>query len=180
MVAVATFIAATFLGRGAGVLVQVRNFYGVLQVRDTGAGEQAVRSLYSGRTLQGLQFLSAARTGLATAYYAPESGAGQALQSSAGAARRVGIVGLGAGTLAAYGRGGDTFRFYEINPAVIQIASRDFRFLSDSRARTEVVACDGRLELEREPSNSFDVLVLDAFSDDSIPVHLLTKEAFSI
>jgi spermidine synthase len=95
-------------------------------------------------------------------------------------ARRVGIVGLGVGTLAVYGRQGDDFRFYEINPAVIEAASQYFRFLAESRAKTDVVAGDGRLALEREPPKSFDVIVLDAFSDDSIPVHLLTKEAFEL
>jgi spermidine synthase len=84
------------------------------------------------------------------------------------------------GTLAAYGRSGDSFRFYEINPAVIQIASRYFHFLDGSPAKTEVIAGDGRLALEKEPGGTFDVLVLDAFSDDSIPVHLMTKEAFGI
>src|SRR6185437_3160149 len=79
---------------------------------------------------------------------------------------------------ASYGRPGDTFRFYEINPAVIDIASHDFHFLEKSRAKIELIEADGRLALEREPSASFDYLVLDAFSGDSIPVHLLTREAF--
>jgi spermidine synthase len=88
------------------------------------------------------------------------------------------VVGLGVGTLATYGRRGEFFRFYEINPAVIEIASQYFHFLDQSEARTEVVGGDGRLALEREPADSFDVLVLDAFADDSIPVHLMTREAF--
>jgi spermidine synthase len=92
----------------------------------------------------------------------------------------VGVVGLGAGTLAVYGRPGDQFRFYEINPAVVQVASRYFHFLSGSEARTDVVTADGRLALEREPPRSFDAIMLDAFSDDSIPVHLLTQEAFQM
>jgi spermidine synthase len=94
--------------------------------------------------------------------------------------RRVGVVGLGVGTLATYGRRGDSFSFIEINPAVIEIASQYFYFLDQSEARTEVVAGDGRLALGREPSGSFNVLVLDAFADDSIPVHLMTKEAFEL
>jgi len=83
------------------------------------------------------------------------------------------------GTLAAYGRSGDVFRFYEINPAVIEVASRYFHFLGTSEATTDIVTGDGRLALGREPLGSFDILVLDAFADDSIPVHLLTREAFA-
>jgi spermidine synthase len=85
---------------------------------------------------------------------------------------------LGVGTLAAYGRVGDCFRFYEINPVVVRIASERFRFLKESAARTEVATGDGRLALERESRQNFDVLVLDAFSGDAIPVHLLTRQAF--
>ena len=94
------------------------------------------------------------------------------------ATRNVGLVGLGVGTLAAYGRSGDAFRFYEINPAVIDVAQQYFHFLGASKASISVVQGDGRLALEREPSNTLDILVLDAFADDSIPVHLLTREAF--
>src|SRR6185369_13507444 len=93
--------------------------------------------------------------------------------------RRVAIIGLGTGALATYGRRGDRFLFFEINPAVAEVAARDFHFLRDSAAATEVVIGDGRLAIEREPSHSFDILILDAFSDDSIPVHLLTREAFA-
>jgi spermidine synthase len=148
-------------------------------VTDTGAGDAAFRSLYNGRTLHGVEFLSPTRNRLATTYYGPESGAGRVL-SGGGKARRIGIVGLGTGTLAVYGRDGDSFRFYEINPAVIQIATHDYHFLDTSPARIEVVTGDGRLALQKEPPGSFDAIVLDAFSDDSIPVHLLTKEAFQI
>ena len=180
VVALAAFVFATYLRNlYAGDVIQVRNFYGALQVNDTGVGEMAFRSLYNGRTLHGVEFLAADRRLLATTYYGPESGAGRVLATGTGV-RKVGVIGLGAGTLAAYGRTGDTFRFYEINPAVIQIASRDFHFLDRSAAKTAVIAGDGRLALEHEPSNSFDVIVLDAFSDDSIPVHLMTTEAFAI
>jgi spermidine synthase len=156
----------------------MRNFFGVLRVSDTGTGEAAVRSLYNGRTIHGLQFLSPARSRLATTYYGPGSGAAMALDAGKTAGRTVGIIGLGAGTLAAYGRRGDHFRFYEINPAVVVAASQYFRFLAESEAETDVVTADGRLALEREPPESFDLIILDAFSDDAIPVHLLTKEAF--
>jgi spermidine synthase len=92
----------------------------------------------------------------------------------------VGVVGLGVGTLAAYGRPGDVFRYYEINPQVIEIATNYFHFLGNSRAKVDVVTNDGRLALAKEPPGSFDVLVLDAFSDDTIPVHLMTREAFGL
>jgi spermidine synthase len=179
VIALAAFFVAVRFQAGSGDVVHLRNFYGALQVSDAGVGGAAFRSLYNGKTLHGVEFLSAARMRLATTYYGSESGAGKVLLAD-GSHRRVGIVGLGAGTLAAYGRDGDLFRFYEINPAVIQIASRNFHFLDSSPARTEVVEGDGRLGLAKEPPDSFDVIVLDAFSDDSIPVHLITKEAFRL
>jgi SAM-dependent methyltransferase len=179
IVAAAAFIVATRFQSGSGAVAVVRNFYGALHVSDTGAGEAAFRSLYNGRTLHGVEFLSSTRSRIPTTYYGPDSGAGKTLLAG-GKSRRAGIVGLGAGTLAVYGRTGDSFRFYEINPAVIQIAEQSFHFLDASPARIEVVAGDGRLALEKESSDSFDVIVLDAFSDDSIPVHLMTKEAFRL
>jgi SAM-dependent methyltransferase len=179
VVALAAFIIAVRFQAGSGDIVHLRNFYGALQVTDTGTGSAAFRSLYNGRTLHGVEFLSPTRNRLPTTYYGPESGAGRVL-SREGKSRRIGIVGLGAGTLATYGRDGDSFRFYEINPAVIRIATHEYHFLDTSSARTEVVTGDGRLALEKEPSASFDAIILDAFSDDSIPVHLLTKEAFQI
>jgi spermidine synthase len=161
-------------------VAHARNFYGILQVSDTGTGEDAVRSEYNGRTLHGMEFLAPDRSRMATAFYGAESGAGLVLRSAHVAHRRVGIVGLGVGTLAAYGRAGDHFRFFEINPAVVEAARQEFRFLAESAAATDVVLEDGRLGLEGEPVRSYDVIVLDAFSDDSIPLHLLTKEAFEM
>src|SRR6185295_12405098 len=93
---------------------------------------------------------------------------------------KVGVIGLGTGTLAAYGRKGDTFRFYDINPQVVAVARNQFGYLSDSEASIEVALGDARLNLEREPVQGFDVLAVDAFSSDSIPVHLITKEAVAV
>lgn len=93
---------------------------------------------------------------------------------------RVGVIGLGVGTLAAYGRPGDVYRFYEIDPAVVQIARREFGCLEDSFARVEVVLGDARLQLEREPAQQFDVLAVDAFAGDAVPMHLLTHEALAV
>ena len=92
----------------------------------------------------------------------------------------MGVIGLGAGTLAAYGSKGDVYRFYDINPGVIAIANRDFTYLGRSDATIELPLGDARLKLDREPSQQFDVLVVDAFSSDAIPVHLITKEAVEI
>lgn len=179
VVALVAFVLAARFQAGFGDVVHLRNFYGALQVSDAGAGDTAVRNLYHGRTLHGIEFLAPDRSRLPTAYYGPESGVGRLLLAQGKSQRRVGLVGLGVGTLAAYGRRGDVFRFYEINPSITEIASRYFHFLGSSEARTDVVPGDGRLSLEREPPNSFDILVLDAFADDSIPVHLLTREAFA-
>jgi SAM-dependent methyltransferase len=172
-VAVAAFIVAARFQAGSGTSIRERNFYGALQVSES----ENVRTLYNGKTRHGIEFLAADKLTLPTAYYGPHTGAGQLLGSRP-APGRVGLVGLGVGTLASYGRPGDTFRFYEINPAVIDIASHEFQFLEKSQAKIELIQGDGRLALEREPSASFDCLVLDAFSGDSIPVHLLTREAF--
>src|SRR5262249_15710017 len=124
-------------------------------------------------------FLDAMRRAWPTTYYGLESGVGLALlDARAHGPVRVGVVGLGAGTLASYRRPGDLYRFYDINPKVVELARTGFSFLKDSKARVEVQLGDARLSLEREPKWDFDVLVLDAFSSDAIPVHLLTVEAF--
>ncbi|HEY7585505.1 MAG TPA: fused MFS/spermidine synthase [Candidatus Deferrimicrobiaceae bacterium] len=167
--------------RGARVLA--RNFYGVLKVSDSGdAGESgAMRTLVHGTITHGRQFLAPGRRRQPTTYYGPKSGIGLALEDGRpNARRRVGVIGLGAGTIAAYGRKGDTYRFYEINPLVVRLADTEFSFLRDSDAKVDVVQGDARLSLESEPPGDFDVLAIDAFSGDSIPVHLLTREAFDL
>ncbi len=178
VVAVAAFAASTWLQDGLGGAVHIRNFYGALEVSEAVVGGSPIRTLYNGRTLHGVEFLAQDKMRQPTAYYGPDSGVGRVMLASRGP-RTVGLVGLGVGTLAAYGRSGDVFRFYEINPAVIDVASRYFHFLGTSEARTSVTEGDGRLSLEKESPDSFDILVLDAFGDDSIPVHLLTREAFT-
>ncbi len=153
-----------------------RNFYGVLRVAED--SEQTRRGLYHGTILHGMQFLDDERRSIPTAYYGVRSGVGAVLQHHHnGEPRRVGIVGLGIGTLATYGTPQDLFRCYEINPEVVRLAEEYFTFLSDTRAETEVVLGDARLSLEHEPDQQYDVLVLDAFSGDAIPTHLLTREA---
>ena len=170
-----------------GGLVRVRNFYGVLTVRERFPNDPQRRglALHHGATQHGYQFLAKEKRRLPTNYFGERSGVGRALRcAQRQGPLRVGVIGLGAGTLAAYGRPGDVFRFYEINPLVIQLAQEQFTFLRDSQAKIEVVPGDARLTLEREeiqePQALFDVLVLDAFSGDSIPVHLLTREAVAL
>ena len=164
-------------------LVAKRNFYGVLSVadrRDLKSGEPT-RELVHGRIVHGSQFQMAGTTNRPTTYYTQASGVGMALLNHrADRPRHIGVVGLGAGTLATYGKSGDRFRFYEINDNVIEMANDYFSFLKDTDASVELVLGDARLTLEREQSQLFDVLVLDAFSGDAIPVHLLTREAMEI
>ena len=138
VVAALAFVVSTQY-HGERRVVRTRNFYGTLEVRESGEGDAAVRALYSGRTIHGLEFLSPALQRTPTTYYGVQSGAGLVLEASRSAGRRVAIVGLGAGTLATYGRSGDFFRFYEINPAVIRAATESFDFLRDSAAATDVV-----------------------------------------
>jgi spermidine synthase len=160
-----------------------RNFYGVLSVangKDSLTGEPT-RNLVHGRIVHGSQFQEPGTTKRPTTYYTAKSGVGVALLNhKPNQPRHVGVVGLGAGTLATYGKSGDRFRFYEINDNVIEIANEYFTFLKDTPASVELVLGDARLTLEREDPQAFDVLVLDAFSGDAIPVHLLTREAMEI
>jgi hypothetical protein len=182
-VALAVFVFFLIAHSGDGSRVLVRNFYGVLRVSDRPEenGLGPLRTLVHGTITHGKQFLRDDLRRRPTAYFGPDSGVGLALlHGDRGAPRRVGIIGLGAGTLACYGRPGDSYRFYEINPLVISLARTEFTFLGDSAAEIGVVPGDARLSLEREPDQAFDIFVVDAFSGDSIPVHLLTREAFAL
>jgi hypothetical protein len=168
-----------FVGKS---VTTARSFYGALRVTDTREDNALVRTLVHGLIGHGTQVREPATDRMkATSYYAQGSGVWQALdRTQKPSGRRVGIVGLGAGTLAAWGLPGDTMRFYEINPDVIRLASEYFTYLKDSPARNEVIAGDGRLVLEREAPQNFDVLVVDAFTGDTVPTHLLTREALAI
>ena len=164
-------------------IVTARNFYGVLRVQETGVDDVNLhRSLIHGTIMHGQQYL------------APTSGdvrraTTRRRRASAACSKRciprkeplrVGVIGLGTGTLAAYGTPGDLYRFYDINPAVVAIARRDFTYLADSEARIETPLGDARLTLEREPPADLDLLAIDAFSSDAIPVHLITSEALAL
>jgi SAM-dependent methyltransferase len=174
------YVSNVYFFEGRRTVWAARNFYGPLKVIETGRGEGHMLTLLNGMISHGSQFTSERLRRKATTYYGPRSGGALALQMPPEGGKRVGLVGLGPGTLAAYGRRGDTFRFYEINPLVIRAAREKFTYLSDCEARVEIVPGDARLALESEPDQHFDVLILDAFSGDSIPVHLLTREAFQL
>ncbi|MCE9519449.1 MAG: fused MFS/spermidine synthase [Verrucomicrobia bacterium] len=159
-----------------------RNFYGVVRVleNDPGDADHFQRTLTDGTTVHGEQFPNGRYSRVPSTYYTANSGIGRTLNALGQKNARVGIIGLGAGTIATYGKRGDVYRFYEINPSVIEIAQRDFSYLKDSAAKIEIVLGDARLNLEREPSQQFIVLAVDAFSSDAIPVHLMTREAISL
>ena len=158
----------------------VRNFYGALHTRDLDAATtSARRQLTHGIIQHGEQWLAPEKQQEPISYYGRESGIGLAIASKP-SPRAIGVIGLGAGTIAAYGREGDRVRFYDINPQVVAIARSEFTYLSGSKATTEVALGDARLVLEREASQQFDVLAVDAFSSDAIPVHLLTRQAVDV
>src|SRR5215212_163800 len=177
----------------SGALYTKRNFYGVIRVRQAQVGNppQEVDLMSHGITVHGLQFVNSSLRNVPTTYYVQESGAGLAILNhpkyKMNEPMRVGLLGLGIGTLVSYGRPGDDYYLYEINPIVIDLAQGKgnyFSFLKDSQANITTVLGDARISLEEElgeghPQN-FDVLVLDTFSSDSIPVHLATKEAFAL
>jgi hypothetical protein len=164
-----------------GVVAATRNFYGAICVRDYGPPAY-IRTFRHGPILHGGQLLGTpeARRKPRT-YYGPDSGLGQVIEVlRARGPLHIGVVGLGVGTIAAWGRAGDRIRFYELDPAVIAMARREFSYLQDSAAEVTTVPGDARLSLEREQVQQFDLLSIDAFSADSIPVHLLTIEALDI
>lgn len=166
----------------AGSRVAERNFYGTLQVQDvdTETPSEAARVLRHGSVKHGEQYLDPARRREPTAYYGATSGIGRVLTALPEAPARVGLIGVGAGTLVTYGRPGDVYRLYEINPRVFALAHQEFSFLADSRARLEEVLGDARLAMEGEAPQHYDVLAIDAFSGGAIPVHLITAEAIDV
>jgi len=157
-----------------------RNFYSSLRTSDEVRDEGTVRKLIHGTINHGEQFVDADKRRKPIAYFGPKAGIVVALEALRHPQMRVGILGLGAGTMAAWGRRGDTYRFYEINPQVIELALKEFSYLTDSDAKIELVLGDGRLALEREPPQGYDLLAADAFSSDSVPMHLLTREALAL
>ncbi|TAL00824.1 MAG: ferrichrome ABC transporter permease [Verrucomicrobia bacterium] len=164
------------------VIARSRNFYGALKVCefDRAKPDRHYLLLQHGRITHGLQFTDPEMSAWPTTYFTRDSGAGVTLRAFAAGKRRVGFIGLGVGTVATYGEKGDEFRFYEINPQVLTMARAHFTYLSNCAAHVEMVLGDARLSLEREPSQNLDALIIDAFSSDAIPVHLLTRDAFEV
>jgi SAM-dependent methyltransferase len=166
-----------------GVRVMERDFYGVVRTADH---EDPVpyRAMYHGPIMHGGQLLGDSFRNTPADYFGPTSGYGRVFQSlreiQPRKSLRVGIIGLGAGVVASWMKPGDALVFYEISPRVVDIAKREFTFLEDSSAKVEIVLGDGRLSLEREPPRGYDVLGIDAFSGDSIPMHLVTREAMAL
>jgi len=172
---------------GAGKRVMERDFYGVVRTHDREVNGVNYRAMLHGAIMHGGQLLDAQYRGQPADYFGPTSGYGRlfaALNDAKPGPRKIGVIGLGAGVVGAYGRAGDTMIFYEISPKVIEIERREFTFLRDSPARMEVIVGDGRLSLEKELKSpgprGYDVLGIDAFSGDSIPMHLITREAMAL
>ncbi|HUQ95279.1 MAG TPA: spermidine synthase [Bryobacteraceae bacterium] len=163
--------------------VVARNFYGGLRTADYGTpnGPGWTRKLTHGVINHGEQYLDPQRRREATSYFGPGTGAARAILSKdRDKPQRIGITGLGAGVMLTYARPGDYYRIYEINPLVIEVAKKEFTFITDCPGKLDLVVGDARLSMEREEPQNFDVLHMDAFSSDSVPVHLLTKEAFEL
>ena len=187
-VAVLAFISGVLAFRittlRENVLFIERNYYGVVRVKETLArsddDETRYRSLVHGAILHGEQWLNEKWRRSATTYYKTSSGIGKTILAFEGQAIRVGIIGLGAGSIAVYGDADDVYRFYDIDPAVVHVANTFFTYVKDTPSKVEIALGDARLSLEREPSQQFDVLAIDAFSGDSIPVHLITYEAVAL
>ena len=164
-------------------LVEVRNFYGALRVKQSLYPPQAhtVRTLLHGTIEHGTQWFAAEFRSTPTTYYAQDSGVGLAFRFCCdNRPRNVGVVGLGTGTVAAYGASGDRIRFYEINPAVRPIAENLFTYIRNSPAEISFAEGDARISLSSERPHNFDLLVIDAFSGDAIPLHLLTIQAMQV
>jgi SAM-dependent methyltransferase len=184
----ATIAFAVYLGhaewdKDRQFVLSVRNFYGVLRVHDLPAKANftARRVLIHGTISHGTQLSQAGSDRIPTSYFGAGSGVYRAIRTKGEAGPlRIGVLGLGAGVTATLARAGDTLHYYEINPLVVQIANRDFGFLRGCPASKQIFLGDGRLVLEGLPNEALDVFVIDAFSSDSIPVHLLTREAFAI
>jgi len=173
--------SATLLQDSATVM-RVRNIYAALKIKEDDFQGHKIKILTNGNVTHGFEYVDAALP-RKTGYYDPSSGVGRSLtylHRQQPQSQHVGIIGLGIGTLAAYARPGDLFTFYEINPLVISLAHQQFSYLAKSPARTEILLGDARQTLERQPNQQFDILVVDAFSSDAIPIHLLTQEAFAL
>jgi hypothetical protein len=159
-----------------------RNFYGTLRVKQSGGDTdpEATRWLVHGVIDHGSEFVVPDKRMKPISYFGPTSGIARALDFYAGKPRKIGVVGLGVGVFTAYGTAQDRFKVYELDPEVLRIAKQYFWYLPGAQAKVDVAIGDGRLNLERDPPQEFDLLSVDAFSSDAIPVHLMTREALRL
>jgi SAM-dependent methyltransferase len=182
-IACAVFYGMQIHSEIAGNRVLMRNFYTTLQTHDTqpdavtGSG---TRVLIDGVIIHGEQYLEEPWRSRPVTYYGVNSGIGRVMDVKREGPRKVAVVGLGAGTMAAFGKDGDHYRFYEINPQMVWVAENEFSYLRDSKAAISIAMGDARLSLEREDSHNFDVMLIDAFSSDSVPMHLMSAEAMEV
>jgi hypothetical protein len=182
-IALASYLTSNEIADRHRFVASARNFYGLLRIMDLPeAGEtSAMRKLFNGTIIHGLQVSDPQSHRLPTSYYGLTSGVGRVISMTPPRPHlRVGVIGLGAGVLASYCRPGDVYRFYEINPLDVEIANRYFTFLKDCPGDCKITLGDARLVLERQPPQEFDVLAVDAFTSDAIPIHLLTRQAFEV
>ena len=167
-----------------GTVFTTRNFFGLIRVVDQepDAGLGPVRIFYHGTTIHGWQLLDPESSQVPTSYYGPATGFAAVMRATrqAEGGRRIGVVGMGAASLVVYGNSNDHFEFYELDPDVVQVAESEFTYLKNTRASWDVQLGDGRLRLEENHDQNFDVLILDAFNSDAVPVHMLTLEAMAI
>jgi hypothetical protein len=164
-----------------------RNFYGSVRVTKENYEEEyfeiygKAHVLMHGRITHGQQMMDSEFSATPTTYYSVTSGVGKTMSTYSAKPRRVAVIGLGTGTMAAYGRGVDHYDFFEINPQMVEIAQRHFKFLAESEAKTEIILGDARLQMERLGDDvKYDIIVVDAFSGDAIPAHLMTLEAMRV
>jgi hypothetical protein len=177
----AGYLARTEHEETKDYVLMVRNFYGVLHVRNEEDENFHERVLLHGTINHGEEVLDAKLRYVPTSYYGPDSGVGRAIRAAEDRGPiRLGVIGLGAGVSTTYGRAGDVVRVYEINPLVEKIAQTQFYFYPHTPADKRILLGDARLTLEKQESQQFDVLAVDAFSSDAIPVHLLTREALQL
>ncbi|MEZ6234334.1 MAG: fused MFS/spermidine synthase [Phycisphaerales bacterium] len=185
----ATYVPMAATGPRVDILLRDRSFFGVCIVferqeflTDADRYVPPLRGIRHGTTIHGEQFVEPNRRHDPLSYYSRPGPVGDTFARLPDAPRTIGVVGLGAGTIAAYGRPGDTIDFFEIDRAVADIALDPtlFTYLSDSPATCNIIIGDGRLRLADQPEHRYDLLVLDAFSSDAIPIHLLTREAFRL
>jgi SAM-dependent methyltransferase len=167
--------------RGSFIGGRTRSYFGIYEVSER--RDHTARVLTHGTTLHGIQNLLPGLQTIPTSYYARRSGVGIALTQADnlfGAHPRIGVVGLGSGTLSCYARPNQAWTFFEIDPAMVQVARNRFTFLSQCAPQVRIVLGDARLSLANQPHNSLDILAVDAFSSDAVPMHLLTREALNV